>query len=275
MDAAQLLLGNKLYSIDTPTSWDELTPEQFEKVNFIKCTHTNRTAMLFELLMVLLPLTKEHLVGVVRVLFSERKLWAAFNAATMLVFFNQRKLWKFLVDDDVVDSLIAIEWLFDSTKRQTVSHVTGFDFKGVYYEGVRNRNMGGVVWKQMQHADQLASNFVSTKDEQWLNHMAAVLYVPTGQPFNDNDNSIPDRVALFERLGIELKYAIYSNYVQLRESFYAQFKLPQGSTGKPDWKAVTLSVADLGALGTFKEVEMQDAHTVMKYFEKKHQEQPK
>ncbi len=275
MDAAQLLLGNRLFTIDVPTCWDDLTPEQYEKVNFIKCTTTDSTALLFEVLMLLIPLTKKHLIGLVQLLWQEGKYVAAIDAATMLLFFNHKKLWKFLLADDVIDALAAIEWIFDPSYKQTKSQIRSITYKRIQYEGIRNAQMGGVVWKQMQHADQLANNFAQTGLEKWLTHLAAVLYLPKDAAFTDADDSIPDRIKLFEGLPRPLKFAIYSNYVHLRETFYRGFRLPHTSDGgRPDWTAVTLSVADLGALGTFKEVEKQAAHTVMKYFEKKHKEQP-
>ena len=271
MDSALLQFGYRHFLIEVPTNWDELTPEQYERIQFLKCTTTDRKAMLFEMLMALVPLKKEHLLELFGLMLTQHKWLSALNCASMFVFFDSRKLWKFFATDDVIDALPSIEWVFDAKSRQNTSQIQEFSINAQTYYGPRDSSMSGVAWKQMQHADQLLSNFTNTKDEDWLTHLAAVLYLPKGERFTTEDDSIEDRVALFAHLRIQLKYAIYCNYVQIREAFYRGFTLPQGS-GRPDWKEVSLSVAELGALGTFNQVGESDAHTVMKYFAKKHKD---
>lgn len=275
MDTALLTLGYRHFEINIPTTWDELTEDQYRKIQFLKSTSTDRKQMLFEMLMVLVPLQIDHLAGLFWLMAEQRKWLSAFNLATMFIYCDSRKLWKYFATDDVIDALPSIEWIFTGKQKQYDSKVPDFTHQNITYYGVRTRKMSGMVWKQMQHADQLISNFSRTKDGKYLTDLAAILYMPKDSEFNDQNDSINDRIALFADLDIELKYAIYCNYVQLRETFYTEFWLPQkelATTGRPDWEAVTLSVADLGALGTYKEVEKQQARTVMKYFEKKHQE---
>lgn len=274
MDYAQLQFGHRFYTIDLPTCWDDLTSEQFEAVNFIKCTATDRRQMVFEILMVLLPLTRQHIFGLLEVHFWHHQWKTALNLLGLYLWFDKRYLWQFFATDDVLDALPAIDWVFNPSPSKHKSAIPSMVHKGVTYNGPRTL-LSGVIWKQMQLADILADRFATEKNEELLNHLAAVLYVPAGEVLNTDDDSIPQRVQHFTGLRIQLKYAIYANYVLLRDSFYKQFELPKAELaveGRPDWEAVTLSVAENGSLGTYSQVETAPARTVMKYFEMKHRE---
>jgi len=272
MDYAQLQFGHQFYTINLPTGWDDLTAEQFEAVNFIKCTATDRRQMIFEILMVLLPLNRTHLLGLLKLSMRQKQWLQAFNLASLYIWFDKRYLWKFFTTEDVLDALPAIDWVFDANPIKHRSAIASFQFKGVTYNGPRTL-LSGVIWKQMQLADTLADRFAKEKNEELLNHLAAVLYVPAGEALDTDNDSIPERVKLFSGLRIQLKYAIYANYVLLRDSFYKQFKLPQAELaveGRPDWERTTLLVAENGSLGTYAQVETAPARTVMKYFEMAH-----
>jgi len=271
---AQLQFGANFYSIDIPNGWDQLTPEQFEAVNYIKCTSTDKRLMVFEVLMALLPLTRAHLSGLVLHLLQIKQWRAAFNMALLYVFFDKRKLWQFFATDDVIDALPAIDWLFDNKQNKFTSAIPKLKHKGINYNGPRTL-LSGVTWQQMKLADTIIQRFVDTKNEALLNDLAAVLYVQEGYQLNVEDESVPERIKLFTNLRAPLKYAIYTNYVLLRDAFYQQFELPTAEIaleGRPDWEAVTLSVAENGSLGPYQDVEKTPARTVLKYFEKKHKE---
>ncbi|MGB1317083.1 MAG: hypothetical protein ACPG5W_02690 [Flavobacteriales bacterium] len=271
MDAALLRIGFRVFEIEIATCYDELTVEQFKAVAYHKCTSTDRKALLFELLMLMVPLQKEHLRGLIRLFIAKRKYGAAFNALTMLVWFDSRKLWKFLQVDDVIDALPSIEWVFDQNAPQKWSKVKEFTHENVAYYGPRN-GMNGICWKQMQHADAISAQFANAKNEDLLNDLAAILYLPKGEAFNDADDSVNYRITLFKKLPIEFKYAVYVNYVQLRESFYRGYVLPQSTGGsKPDWMEVTLSVAG-AELGEFNEVGRKPAAVVMARFSMLHKQ---
>lgn len=274
MDYAQLQLGARFYRLEVPTCYDELTAEQFEVVNYLKCTATDRRTMIFEILMAILPMNRAHIWGLVVVCWNQKHYKAAINLLWLYVFFDKRYLWQFFTTDDVIDALPALDWLFDSKQNKRTSALPQITFKGVQYNGPRTL-LSGIIWKQMQLADALVERFTTSKDETLLNHLAAVLYVPDGEALNTDNDSIPDRVKLFEGMRIQLKYAIYTNYVLLRDAFYQQFDLPKAELaleGRPDWESVTLSVAENGSLGTYQQVENTPARTVMKYFEMKHKE---
>jgi hypothetical protein len=277
MDFAQLQLGHRFYHLDVPTCYDELTAEQFEAVNYIKCTTTDRRSMIFEILMAVVPISRQHLLGLLQVQLSARQYATAFNLLWLFFFFDRRYFWQFFATDDVIDALPHIDWLFDKQQNKFKSAIAEFKHKGVLYKGPRTL-LSGVIWKQMQLADTLVERFTNEKNEQLLNELAAVLYVPDGEVLNTDDNSIPERIELFKGLRIQLKYAIYSNYVLLRDAFYKQFELPKTELaleGRPDWETVTLSVAENGSLGTYQQVENAPARTVLKYFEMKHKEHRK
>lgn len=274
MEYAQLQFGAKFFNIDLPDGWDKLTPEQFEAVNFIKCTATDRRLMVFEVLMVLVPLTRQHLTALVLYFLQQRQWLNALNLFGLYLFFDQRKLWQFFTTDDVIDALPAIDWTFDNKQNKFKSAVPEITVKGITYKGPRTL-LSGVTWQQMKLTDAIIENFVSTKNEDLLNHLAAVLYLPAGEILNTENDSVPERIALFSKLRQPLKYAIYSNYVLLRDAFYQQFDLPKAEIaleGRPDWESITLQVAENGSLGTYKEVEKMPARTVLKYFENKHKE---
>lgn len=274
MEYAQLQFGARFFNIDLPNGWDKLTPEQFEAVNFIKCTATDRRLMVFEILMVLVPLTRQHLTALV-VLFLQQKQWL--NAANLLglyLFFDNRKLWQFFATDDVIDALAAIDWIFDNKQNKFTSAVPEITANGATFKGPRTL-LSGIIWQQMKLADAIIERFTATKDEALLNDLAAILYVPPGEVLNTDNDSVPERIALFSKLRQPLKYAIYSNYVLLREAFYQQFDLPKAEIaveGRPDWESITLQVAENGSLGTYQQVEKAPARTVLKYFENKHKE---
>lgn len=274
MDFAQLQLGEKFYSIKVPTCYDDLTAEQFEVVNYLKCTATDRRTMIFEILMAILPLTRQHLWGLVVLCWHQKQYLTAVNLLWLYIFFDKRYLWQFFTTDDVIDALPAIDWLFDVKQNKTRSAIPQLKYKGTQYNGPRTL-LSGIIWKQMQLADALVERFTTEKNEALLNDLAAVLYVPEGEVLNTDNDSIPERIELFAGLRIQLKYAIYTNYVLLRDAFYKQFELPKAELaleGRPDWEAVTLSVAENGSLGTYQSVENTPARTVMKYFEMKHKE---
>ncbi len=274
MDFAQLQFGHRFFTIDLPDGWDKLTPEQFEAVNFIKCTAADRRVMVFEILMLLVPLNRKHLTALVLYFLQQRQWLNAANLLGLYVFFDQRKLWPFFTTDDVIDALPAIDWTFDNKQNKFKSAVPKLEVNGITYNGPRTL-LNGITWQQMKLADAIIEQFVKTKNEDLLNDLAAVLYVPAGFSLNTENESIPERIKLFTKLRTPLKYAIYSNYVLLRDAFYAQFDLPKAELaleGRPDWEAVTLQVAENGSLGTYKEVEKTAARTVLKYFENKHKE---
>lgn len=274
MDFAQLQFGARFYTLDVPTCYDDLTPEQFEAVNYLLCTSTDRRTMIFEILMAILPLTRQHLWGLVALFWQQKQYLTAINLLWLYLFFDRRVMWQFFATDDVIDALPAIDWIFKQDQTRATSAIPELLYKDVRYQGPRTL-LSGIIWKQMQLADKLVEAFAETKNEELLNHLAAVLYVPVGEVLNTDNDSIPDRVKLFEGLRIQLKYAIYTNYVLLRAAFYQQFELPKSELaleGRPDWEMVTLSVAENGSLGTYQQVEHTPARTVMKYFEMKHKE---
>ena len=276
MDFAQLQLGARFYQIEVPTCYDDLTAEQFEVVNYLLCTSADRRTMIFEILMAILPLTRQHLWGLVQLCFTQKQYTTAINLLWLYVFFDKRYLWQFFTTDDVIDALPAIDWLFDGKQNRSASALPEIQYKKERYQGPRTL-LSGILWKQMQLADKLVKAFASTKNETLLNDLAAVLYMPEGEVINTDNDSIPNSIKLFEGLRVQLKYAIYSNYVLLRDAFYQQFELPKAELaleGRPDWEQVTLSVAENGSLGTYQQVEYTPARTVMKYFEMKHKERP-
>lgn len=277
MDFAQLQFGSKFYTIEVPTKWDDLTAEQFEVVNYLKCTATDRRTMIFEILMAVLPLTRQHLLGLIQLCVSQKQWMAIPGLLGLYIFFDKRKLWQFFTTDDVIDALPAIDWVFDNKQNKYRSSLPTLYFKGVMYNGPRSL-LSGVIWKQMQLADALVERFAKEKNEALLNDLAAVLYIPATETLNTEDDSIPERIKLFADMRIQLKYAIYTNYVLLRDAFYKQFELPKAELaleGRPDWEAVTLSVAENGSMGTYNQVENAPARIVMKYFETKHKEHSK
>lgn len=272
MDAAQLQIGRNFYHMKVPSCWDDCTPEQFEAANFIKCTHTSGRTLVFELLMVLVKLDRSHLLGILQ-LCQQKRMWlTAWNLLWLFVFFDNRKLWQFFATDDVIDALPAIDWVFDAKQNRKTSAVPAFTHKGVTYKGPRTL-LSGVIWKQMQLADVLVERFTNEKNEALLDELAAVLYIPDGQQLNTEDESVNQRIKLFAGLRLPHKYAIYANYVLLRDAFYKRFELPKAELavhGRPDWQMVTLQVAENGSLGTYQMVENTAADTVMKYFEMAH-----
>lgn len=277
MNFAQLQLGHQFYTINVPACYDDLTAGQFEEINFIKCTATDRRTMIFEILMAVLPLGRQHLVGLIQLCLQQKQWFTAFNLLGLFMVFDKRKLWQFFTTDDVIDALPAIDWVFDAKKNRTTSAVPYLIHKGIKYNGPRTL-LSGITWKQMQLADTLVERFTNEKNEALLNDLAAVLYVPEGEILDTENNSIMERITLFAGLRTPLKYAIYSNYVLLRDAFYKQFELPKAELaveGRPDWEAVTLSVAENGSMGTYAQVENTPARIVMKYFEKKHKEHSK
>jgi hypothetical protein len=277
MDYAQLQIGHNFFQLDIPNGWQDLTAEQFEAVNYLKCTSTDNRLMVFEVLMVVLKLDRSHLLGFLHLCIQQREWLTALNLLWLYIFFDNRKLWQFFATDDVIDALPAIDWLFDGGSNMRTSQVPGFKHKGVAYTGPRTL-LSGIIWKQMQLADAIVERFTTEKNEELLNDLAAVLYVPKGEQLNTDNDSINERIQLFTALPIQQKYAIYSNYVLLRDAFYKQFELPKAELaveGRPDWEMVTLSVAENGSLGTYQQVECTNARTVMKYFEMAHKRERK
>lgn len=277
MESALLKIGLKWFNLELPSNWDELTPEQFEAVNFLRCTAADKRIMVFEILMVLLPLQRQHLKALIQLMWQKRQWSTCIKLAWLFCFFKSRYMWQWFATDDVIDALPSIDWIFDPKKNRRTSALPTLKHNGVQYSGPRTL-LSGIIWKQMQMADALVDRFAAEKNEELLNHLAAVLYVPNLRKFNTEDDSIPERVEAFRTLAIHTKYAIYTNYVMLRDAFYQQFELPKAELaveGRPDWEAVTLQVAENGSLGTYQEVEYAPARTVMKYFEVAHKRERK
>jgi hypothetical protein len=274
MDSAILRIGNHFPQIDFASRWDELQPEQFRAIAYAKCTSTDVKQTIFHMLMNLLRFERKHLWYMVELAMQEGRWLQAVNLFFMWCFFKSEYVWKLIATDDVMDALPSLEWVFEKETDQRTSLVKEFTLGKQRYEGPRIL-LGGLVWKQMQLADAICDRFVKTKDENLLTHLAAVLYIDADSRFNHRNNSVNKRIEKFEKLPNDLKYAIYVNYVHLRESFYKQFELPESeleTKGRPDWDNVTLSVAEGGSLGPFDKVELTPANIVMKFFEKSHKD---
>lgn len=277
MYSAQIQLGTTLFEQEIPDSWDKLTPEQFEAVIHIKATGTDRKQQVFEVLLVLFPLTRKHLLALLQMAWHNGQYARCVYFCLLLISFNHRAVWQYFAVEDVIDTLPAIDWVFSKDQTQHTSHVQRINHAGQTYNGPR-KLMSGIRWKQLQLADAIVHEFTTNKRPEMLDHLAAVLYIEDGTRFNAKDDSINQRIDLFKDLPPRLKMAIYANYVHLRDTFYQQYDLPKNELdvkGKPDWQSVTLSVAENGSLGPYDSVENADASVVMKYFEKKHKERPK
>lgn len=277
MESAKLKIGSIWFNLQLPSNWDELTAEQFEAVNFLRCTAADKRTMVFEILMVVLPLKRSHLRALVKLMWQKREFTTCIKLLWLYILFDSRYMWQWFATDDVIDALPSIDWIFNPKKNRRTSAIPELHHKGVNYSGPRTL-LSGIIWKQMQMADALVERFAKEKNEELLNHLAAVLYVPGLRKFDTEDNSIPERVEQFKTLPIQTKYAIYTNYVMLRDAFYQQFELPKAELeveGRPDWEAVTLMVAENGSLGPYQKVENAPARTVMKYFEVAHKRERK
>lgn len=277
MDIAFLSISGNHYQLPFPSCIDDLTPAQFMAVSHIKCTGTDKKRQVMRLLMQSVGFTRLHLWNIVCSKWNTGQYMAAINALSMMLFFQSPNLWVFFNEDDVIDALPSIDWLFSKSAPQKKSKVATIRHRRTTYDGPRNK-LTGLVWKQMQLADAIADNFAKTHNEDLLNDLAAVLYVPQNGRFNAKNSSVNNRIKRFADLSMPLKYAIYTNYIQLRDSFYKSYDLPKNeiaTTGRPDWIAVTLSVAENGSLGPYDKVEKAPANVVMKFFEKAHQDDVK
>lgn len=222
-------------------------------------------------------LTKDQLLLLAATMGSKLIFKDARNILAILLYKVPVRLVKHLNSLSLDDIGDTISFLF---KKNTLNNwlIEAFRHRLFKYYGPK-KQLSNITVDEYILTERCYEQFGNTKNAEYLDTLAAILYRP--KRFSDIDNDIRrqltaygyiKRAKRFKSLPLRLKYAIYLNYEGCRNYIIENNKdvfTPGKSTGKQEKQSLTpwadiVSSSAPGAFGTIKETKAANLHEFLK-----------